>query len=67
MITFFNSWKLVISTIVHPYMQYLSETVGKPLAQQVSLLSACSKDCDKRRTNITCLYFDCKFVIILHA
>ncbi|KAI6000025.1 hypothetical protein EDD15DRAFT_2362591 [Pisolithus albus] len=55
---FFNSWKLVISTIVHPYMQYLSETVGKPLAQQVSSLSACSKDCEKRYTNITCLYFD---------
>ncbi|KAI6112818.1 hypothetical protein F5141DRAFT_1272645 [Pisolithus sp. B1] len=55
---FFSSWKLIIPTIVHPYLEYLSETLGKPLAQQISSLSACSRNCDKRLTNITCLYFD---------
>ncbi|KIK25365.1 hypothetical protein PISMIDRAFT_96876 [Pisolithus microcarpus 441] len=55
---FFSSWKSVIPTIVHPYMQYLSEMLGKLLALQVSLLSACLQSCDKRLTNITCLYFD---------
>lgn len=55
---FFSGWKSVIPTIVRPYMQYLSETLGKPLAPQVSSLSACSQNCDQRLTNITCLYFD---------
>ena len=57
---FFNSWKSIIPTIVRPYLEYLAGTLGKPLPQRISSLSACSKNCDKKLTNITCLYFDCK-------
>jgi len=28
---FFSNWKSVIPTIVRPYLEYLSETVGKPV------------------------------------
>ncbi|KAI6163355.1 hypothetical protein EDD17DRAFT_1693658 [Pisolithus thermaeus] len=55
---FFSRWKSVIPTMVRPYLEYLSETLGKPLTQQVSSLSSCSQNCEKKLTNITCLYFD---------
>lgn len=57
---FFSSWKSVIPTIVHPYLKYLAGTLGKPLPQRISSPSTCSKNCDKKLTNVTCLYFDCK-------
>ena len=56
----FSHWKSVIPTMARPYLEYLGETLGKPLPRHASLLSACLRDCDKRSTNITCLYFDCK-------
>ncbi|KAI6104059.1 hypothetical protein EV401DRAFT_1821443, partial [Pisolithus croceorrhizus] len=58
----FSRWKSVIPTMVRPYLEYLSETLGKPLTQQVSSLSSCSQNCEKKLTNITCLYFDCKCI-----
>ena len=61
----FSNWKSLIPTIVCPHLEYLSETLGKPLTGHASLLSACSRDCDKRPTKITCLYFDCKFLLCL--
>ncbi|KIK16562.1 hypothetical protein PISMIDRAFT_113125, partial [Pisolithus microcarpus 441] len=63
----FSSWKSIILTIVRPHLEYLSETLGKPLAQQMSSLSACSRNCDKRLTNITCLYFDCEHALFVHT
>ena len=38
----FNHWKSVIPTMVRPYLEYLGETLGKPLPQHTSSLSACS-------------------------
>lgn len=57
----FSHWKSVIPTLVRPHLEYLSETLGKPLPSHPSSLSICSCDCDKQSTNITCLYFDCKY------
>ena len=57
----FSHWKSVIPTMVRPYLEYLGETLGKPLPRHAPSLSACLRDCEKRSTNITCLYFDCKF------
>ena len=57
----FSHWMSVIPMIVHPYLEYLGDTLGKPLPQHASSLSACLRDYEKRSTNITCLYFDCKF------
>ena len=57
----FSHWKSVIPTMVRPYLEYLGDTLGKPLPQHASSLSACLRNCEKRSTNITCLYFDCKF------
>ena len=37
----FNHWKSVIPTMVHPYLEYLGEPLGKPLPQHASSLSAC--------------------------
>ncbi|KIM60107.1 hypothetical protein SCLCIDRAFT_41377, partial [Scleroderma citrinum Foug A] len=54
----FSHWKSIIPTIIHPYLEYLSETLGKLLAQHVSSLSACLQDCEKQSAVITCLYFD---------
>jgi len=61
---FFSNWKSVIPTIIRPYLEYLSETLGKPVTRHISPLSACSRVCsDKRSTNITCLYFDCESLL----
>lgn len=60
---FFSNWQSVIPTIVRPYLEYLSETLGKPLAQHIPSLSACLQDCEKQPTSITCLYFDCEFLL----
>jgi len=45
---FFSNWKSVIPTIVRPYLEYLSETVGKPVTRPVSPLSACSQVCSDK-------------------
>jgi len=62
---FFSHWKSVIPTIIHPYLEYLGETLGKPLAQHIPSLSACLRDCEKQSALITCLYFDCQFLSCL--
>lgn len=45
---FFSNWKSVIPTIVCPYLEYLSETLGKPVTRHVSPLSACSRVCSDK-------------------
>ena len=60
---FFSNWKSIIPTIVRPYLEYLNETLGKPLTQHVSSLSACLQDCEKQSTHITGLYFDCQSLL----
>ena len=62
---FFSHWKSIIPTIVRPYLEYLSKTLGKPLAQHVSSLSTCLQDCEKQSAVITCLYFDCQFLLCI--
>ncbi|KIO03677.1 hypothetical protein M404DRAFT_145263 [Pisolithus tinctorius Marx 270] len=54
----YNSWTAVIPTIIKSYLQYLTETTGKPLAGCVMPLFSCHGGCEPRRSSLLCLYFD---------
>jgi hypothetical protein len=64
----FMSWKRVISTIIQPYVEYLTKTLGKPISTTNEPLSGCSElVCEHKRTSIVCLYFDCALLSLCDA
>ncbi|KIK98125.1 hypothetical protein PAXRUDRAFT_58541, partial [Paxillus rubicundulus Ve08.2h10] len=52
----YNSWKSLILTLVIPYLQYMSRTLGKPLSANSTLISHCQETWGS--TKILCLLFD---------
>ncbi|KIK91904.1 hypothetical protein PAXRUDRAFT_13523 [Paxillus rubicundulus Ve08.2h10] len=54
----FNNWKTVIPTLVQPFIQYLTQTLGKPVNIPSSSISCCAQACELKQTMLVCLYFD---------
>lgn len=56
----YDSWTAVIPTIIEPFLQYLSETIRRPLTSCDGLLFGChaSGTCEPKCSSLLCLYFD---------
>ncbi|KIK77681.1 hypothetical protein PAXRUDRAFT_17336 [Paxillus rubicundulus Ve08.2h10] len=55
----YGSWKVLIPTLVAPFLQYTARTLGKPLGAISSMISLCNEPaCEQKRTKILCLLFD---------
>lgn len=56
----YDSWTAVIPTIIEPFLQYLTEMIGKPLTSHDSVLFSChgTATCEPKHSSILCLYFD---------
>ena len=59
----YDNWHTVIPSIIQPYLQYLAETIGKPLTRPDATLIGCHRGCEPKRTSLLCLHFDCTFCI----
>ncbi|KIJ08570.1 hypothetical protein PAXINDRAFT_88681, partial [Paxillus involutus ATCC 200175] len=62
----FNNWKTVIPTLVQPFLQYLMQTLGKPVNIPSSSLSHCAQACELKQTMLICLYFNRKSPFLVH-
>ncbi|KIK94716.1 hypothetical protein PAXRUDRAFT_142280, partial [Paxillus rubicundulus Ve08.2h10] len=54
----FDSWKAVIPTLVSPFLQYLTRTLGKLAILPSSAISYCMQCCELKATMLVCLHFD---------
>ncbi|KIK91409.1 hypothetical protein PAXRUDRAFT_149562, partial [Paxillus rubicundulus Ve08.2h10] len=62
----FNNWKMVIPTLIQPFLQYLMQMLGEPVNILSSSISHCTQACKLKQTMLICLYFDCKFSLSVH-
>ncbi|KIJ65277.1 hypothetical protein HYDPIDRAFT_48798, partial [Hydnomerulius pinastri MD-312] len=54
----YNSWKALVPSLIEPYLDYTSRTLGKPLASSPALMSLCKQViCKQKPTKILCLLF----------
>ncbi|KAI9455389.1 hypothetical protein HD554DRAFT_2240444 [Boletus coccyginus] len=54
-----TSWKTVIPTLIHPYLHYISQTLGKPLLPFSFAITLCYRSqCTRKPVNILCLLFN---------
>ena len=59
-ISMYASWKVVIPTIIDPFLKYTVAMLGKPLQVIDSLLLSCTAHCQEQNlTTVLCLFFDC--------
>ena len=57
----YSNWKCLIPTLVLPFLNYTSRTLGKPLPPHLPYISLCKQtDCERKVTKIICLLFDRK-------
>ncbi|KIM53545.1 hypothetical protein SCLCIDRAFT_138868 [Scleroderma citrinum Foug A] len=57
----YNSWKTLIPTLVLPFLNYMSRTLGKPLLPcSPSILLCKQNNCEQKMMKILCLLFDCE-------
>ena len=55
----YSSWKSLIPTLISPFLNYASRTLGKPLSPFSPHISLCKQnDCERKATKILCLLFD---------
>ncbi|KIJ19343.1 hypothetical protein PAXINDRAFT_7830 [Paxillus involutus ATCC 200175] len=54
----FDNWKTVIPTLVQPFLQYLTQMLGKPVNIPSSSISDCAQACELKQTMLVCLYFN---------
>ncbi|KAI5997612.1 hypothetical protein F5J12DRAFT_686747, partial [Pisolithus orientalis] len=54
----YDNWMAVIPMIIEPYLQYMAETVRKPLITYDKPLSGCQAGCELKHSSLLCLYFD---------
>ena len=54
-------WKVLIPTIIDPFLKYMAATLRQPLAAVGSQLSSCTSSCQEQKlTAVLCLFFDRK-------
>ena len=54
-------WKVLIPTIIDPFLKYTAATLHQPLVAVGSQLSLCMSSCQEQKlTMVLCLFFDCK-------
>jgi len=58
----YDNWITVIPTVIESYLQYLAETIGKPLTSPDAALFGCHGGCEPKPTSLLCLYFDRTFL-----
>lgn len=57
-----SSWKTIIPTLIQPYLQYVAQTLGKPLPLFSLAIALCGQSqCTRKPVNILCLLFNRKF------
>lgn len=62
----YQNWKLLIPTLIQPYLHYVSQMLGKPLPPPSSPISFCNcTQCSHKPTHILCLFFDRKVSVML--
>ncbi|KIM52696.1 hypothetical protein SCLCIDRAFT_40207, partial [Scleroderma citrinum Foug A] len=54
----YESWSMVIPTVIESYLHYLTDTIGKPLSTHDMLLHHCQGNCKPKHSSLICLYFD---------
>ena len=55
----YSSWKCLILTLISPFLNYASRTLGKPLPPFSPHISLCKQNnCERKATKILCLLFD---------
>ena len=55
----YSSWKSLIPTLISPFLNYTSRTLGKPLPPFSPHISLCKQNnCERKATKILCLLFD---------
>lgn len=61
------SWKVLIPTVIVPYLSYVSRTLGRPLPAIPASLSLCKhNNCMSKSLNILCLLSNRKLQITTH-
>lgn len=57
------SWKVLLPTIIEPFINYTAATLGKPLSVLTSSLSSCIAHCqESKSTTVLCLCFNRKYL-----
>ena len=52
-------WKALILSNIDPFLQYMANSFGQPLAALSSQLSSCMSNCQEQKlTTVLCLFFD---------
>jgi hypothetical protein len=60
-INLYNTWKVLIPTLVDPHLKYSARTHGHALPEVHPVISACAgRRCSQRQFSIVCLFFDRK-------
>ena len=61
----YANWKVLIPTLVSPYLHYMSRTLGKPLSPNPQSISLCkTDDCPRKSTKLLALLFDRKLIVL---
>ena len=61
----YANWKVLILTLVLPYLHYMSRTLGKPLPPNPQSISLCKTgNCPRKSTKLLALLFDHKFIVL---
>ncbi|KIM50930.1 hypothetical protein SCLCIDRAFT_144457 [Scleroderma citrinum Foug A] len=54
-------WKVLIPTIIDPFLKYTAATLCQPLVALGLWLSSCTSSCQEQKlTTVLCLFFDRK-------
>lgn len=56
----YEKWKTTIPALVIPFVAYLEDTLGKPAPHPAPSISRCKATCERKKTELVALYYDCK-------
>ena len=55
-----DAWKKIVPTMIEPFLQYITQTLGKPAPPPSATISCCQQGCIPKKMTLICLYFDRK-------
>jgi hypothetical protein len=65
--TVFDHWKKVMLTLVNPLIAYIDSTNGRGLVPKEEIKSPCADEsCTCQKSQILCLFLDCKWFLNVH-
>ncbi|KAG6374455.1 hypothetical protein JVT61DRAFT_4497 [Boletus reticuloceps] len=62
-----EKWKALIPTLIDPYLQYITRTMGKPTPMPTLTLSCCKRGCVPKSVGLVCLYYDHFSTVTVHS